>query len=275
MRSLQTFTQCLLLCCSVFSVKIQANYVETGWQFSVATGYGALENPLKAAHDVHTYVLPHVSYYGERFYLENFNTGFSVLESPDLIIDIDGKLNDDGLLFELNGLQHLLATDLFIYKPYQIPFNGPTNFQDIQRSPSYLAGVRITFPTEYGELSLGQYHDISAVHNGSESQIKYQHEGRILQFKWGFEFGMTYKNAALVDYYYRLSKAELGTYKNNQVTRGTQNYHTRLVFNAPITEQWFYVASVEHHWLGRGIANSLLIRKNNYSTYFFGVGYAF
>lgn len=252
-----------------------AQEIETGWNFSLATGYGRMNNPLKAANDVHAYLLPNVRYYGERFYADNFSLGYSLLETPDLLIDLEGHINDDGLLFKINGLQHFFVTDLFNYKPKSVTIKPNINYQDIERNISYLAGLSVSFPTEYGIVNLGHYRDASGVHHGSESQIRYRHEGLLGPVKWGLELGMTYKDQDLVNYYYHLSKSELATYRISQSTSGTQNYHAKVVLNMPINDQWFYVTSLEQTWLGSGITRSLLIDAHSYSVFFAGVGYAF
>lgn len=252
-----------------------AQEVSTGWDVSIAAGYGRMNSPLKAAHDVQTFVLPNVRYYGEHFYAENFTLGYSLVETPDLLIDVESRLNDDGLFFELNGLQQLLATDLFSYKPNGIPIRGNVTYPDIQRSISYLAGLNISFPSEYGQISVGHFRDVTSVHHGSESVVKYRHEGLMGPVKWGFELGMTYKDQALVDYYYVLSQAELSAYKLPQYSGGSHNYNAKLVLNMPITGHWFFVNSAEYTRLGEGIRHSLLVDKNHYTVFFAGVAYAF
>lgn len=259
----------------VYSGHLQAQEVPTGWNVSMALGYGAIENPLKAAHNPTTFVLPNVQYYGERFYAENFTLGYSLLETRDLLIDVETRLNDDGLFFELNGLQQLLATDLFNYEPRQTPINGRMVYPDIQRSVSYLGGLAVRFPTAYGQLSLGHYRDISSVHYGSESHLRYQLQGELGSVKWGLELGTSYKDQALVDYYYHASKEEISGYRVRQTTGGTHNYHSKVVLNMPINPQWFYVLTAEHVWLGDGIASSVLVKSSQYSMFFVGVGYAF
>lgn len=275
MRSTQQIVGIVVLWALSLQGRGYAQDVGTGWDISMAVGYGHMTNPLKAAHDVQTWALPNIRYYDEHFYAENFTLGYSLLETPDLLLDVQTRLNDDGLFFELNGLQQLLATDLFSYKPNQTPIRDTLSFPDIHRSISYLGGLNLSLPTDYGQLSLGHFRDVSGVHHGSETHIRYQHEGMWGPIKWGAELGMTYKDQALVDYYYLLSKSELSAYKVPQQTAGSHNYHAKLVLNAPLSEHWFLVNSVEYTRLGNGIRNSLLVDTNHYTVVFAGVAYAF
>lgn len=260
--------------CISWSTQAQTD-TELGWNFQLAAGYGRLDNPLKEAHDLNTVLLPSIRYYGENLYVENFTIGYSLLETRDLLIDIEGRLNEDGLLFSLNGLNRLLATDLFSFTPTKIPIRGPLRYEDIKRRASYLTGLSVTFPSQYGDWVFGHYRDVSGVHHGSETQLRYQLHYDWASWVFGLELGMIYKDRPLVDYYYRLSKEELGAYRMPQTVGGSHNYHARLVANLPLNDQWSYVMSVEHTWLGAGIGQSFLIEDRDYGVYFVGIAYAF
>lgn len=51
------------------------------WQFGVSLGLGMRSNPLHQGEDMPLVFLPEVSYYGERFFLKNFELGFTLLEN--------------------------------------------------------------------------------------------------------------------------------------------------------------------------------------------------
>lgn len=51
------------------------------WQFNLAVGVGLRQNPLQHKSDTPLIVLPEVSYYGERFFLKNFEFGFTLFEN--------------------------------------------------------------------------------------------------------------------------------------------------------------------------------------------------
>ncbi|ALZ74632.1 MipA/OmpV family protein [Rheinheimera sp. F8] len=248
---------------------------ETGhWQFAVAVGYGELENPLARQKNPSSVLLPSWHYYGDKFYLDNFNLGYSLLETRDLEIDLQTRLNEDGLLFELNGLSRLFATDLFNRVPFRNERTPPV-YENIQRHVSYLGGVQLNFPTAAATVSVGHFHDISNIHDGAETILRVN---RVFSFdtaRLGVEAGWTRKNQALVDYYYKLSSAELGYLTARQYTRATQNYHVRLVLNVPINPDWYWLLTAEHNWLGQGIRRSFLVNKAQYSAGFVGIGYDF
>lgn len=248
---------------------------ETGhWQFAVAVGYGELENPLARQKNPSSVLLPSWHYYGEKFYLDNFNLGYSLLETRDLEIDLQTRLNEDGLLFELNGLSRLFATDLFNRMPFRNDRTPPV-YENIQRHVSYLGGVQLNFPTTVATVSVGHFHDISSIHDGAETVLRVNRVFSFDAVRVGVEAGWTRKNQALVDYYYKLTPSELGYLTVRQYTRATQNYHVRLVLNVPLNPDWYWLLTAEHNWLGQGIRRSFLVNKDQYSAGFVGIGYDF
>lgn len=245
------------------------------WQFSVAVGYGMFENPLEQAKSTKTYVLPSWHYYSDRFYLDNFSLGYSLLESRDLEIDLQTRLNDDGLFYELNGLAKLLVTDLYYKIPLKQPVRRPGTLADIKRSVSYLGGLVVTLPNPWLNVSVGHFHDISSVHNGAETVVRLNQIYPLFEARLGIEVGWTRKNADLVDYYYKMTPDEIGKSYFEQFTKASHNYHLRAVLNIPLSESWYGLLTVEHNWLGDGIRRSYLIDKAHYSVGFVGVGYDF
>jgi len=56
--------------------------VEVGsWRVNVGMGVGMRSNPLHGGDDIPLVLLPEVSYYGERFFLENLEMGFTLFEN--------------------------------------------------------------------------------------------------------------------------------------------------------------------------------------------------
>ena len=96
--------------CAIFSIWLtffispaQAEAVD-GWQFSLAAGHGKISTVLSGRRPISGNFIPGVSYYGERFYLENTHLGYSLVENDYGYIDLVGELNDDGMFFELDGV---------------------------------------------------------------------------------------------------------------------------------------------------------------------------
>ncbi|MCC5452262.1 MipA/OmpV family protein [Rheinheimera sp. UJ51] len=255
-----------------------ANDVPVGeWQVAVALGYGYVENPRAHAEPIKTYVLPSVLYYGERFYLENFTLGYSLFENEQLFVDIQSRLNEDGLFFELDGIGNLLVTDLFGITNGKTPGrpSRPINYAAIERKVSYLLGSQLTWQSAVGDMTAGAYTDISGVHNGYELHLRYKYVFDWYDVSWGLELGLTQKSRELVSYYYYLTDAELQTARTSYQPRDTLNSHIRWVANKTLNAHWTLISLLEYNHLGHGISQSPLIEKSDYLSAFVGVSYSF
>lgn len=251
------------------------------WQFAVAVGYGYLDNPRAKAQPIETYFLPSWRYYGDNVYVDNFTLGFSVAETDNFYLDLQSKLNEDGLFFELDGISNLFASELFGIKDQKQPISRPGKevppvvYNNIQRNVSYLAGGVAGWYSPVGEFSFGAFNDISSVHNGSELQLRYKLTWELLTVRWGVELGITRKSAELVKYYYQVTDQERQKIIYFYQPRAAINSHIRLVANKTLTESLALVAIAEYNHLGNGISESPLMGQGHYISGFAGISYTF
>ncbi|MDN7125686.1 MipA/OmpV family protein [Pseudidiomarina sp. 1APP75-32.1] len=246
------------------------------WHVSLAVGYGYVDVPRAGKKPVKTYLLPSISYYGEKFYLENFTMGYSLYEGDIFMLDLQTKLNDDVIFFELDGFENLFASDLLGFTPNR-GGAGPTASPiiSIERSVSYLGGVNALWTTPAGDLSLGGFNDISNIHNGHEAHLRLTDTFRYQMFAWAFELGATYKSKETVSYYYELRPDEIGTIHTGYNARAGVNYHARALFDYPLSDHWSAIAVVEYNRLASNIADSPFLNDNEYWGGFVGVNYRF
>lgn len=69
------------------------------WQFSLAIGLGGRTNPLLEGDDIPLFILPKVSYYGERFFWETTTLGFTLLESEHQNFNLVATVGFDQMYF--------------------------------------------------------------------------------------------------------------------------------------------------------------------------------
>ncbi|AOE50428.1 MipA/OmpV family protein [Kangiella sediminilitoris] len=106
------------------------------WNISLSLGYGQVESIISNVDDFDLYLLPNISYYGESFFLENTTMGYSLYEDEDFYLDIVGKLNEDGIYFNLDdfGVFSALGTS----PPLRDPRIPPPRIST-ETSPIWLA----------------------------------------------------------------------------------------------------------------------------------------
>lgn len=78
----------------------QAECVAVGtWEIQLAVGAGVRSNPLAEGDDVPLILIPQVSYYGKRVFLDNLELGFTLVDEPKWMLNALITPGRDGLYF--------------------------------------------------------------------------------------------------------------------------------------------------------------------------------
>ncbi|MEH6395049.1 MipA/OmpV family protein [Pseudoalteromonas sp.] len=245
---------------------------------SITVGYGGIQNPLVNSKNITSPVLPNFSYYGDRWFIDNFAIGYSLVETDSYYIDIAGRFNDDGFFFELDGIDKLFASGIISDNP-KAPTrpSAPTvSLTPIKRDLSYLAGlssgIKIADST-WLELSLMQ--DITGVHDGHEAQINAFKSLKLYDGLLGIELGASYKSTDLIAYYYTVGKLEALSRLPKYEISSAVNYHLKVVYEYPINEQFSIDLKLKHTWLDSELAHNPMLDENGYFSGFAGITYHF
>lgn len=77
------------------------------WDISVALGGGMRTNPIAGGDNLPILIIPSVSYYGKRFYLEEYTLGYSLIEKPIFTTNLVLTPSFDQAYFQSWGLGNL------------------------------------------------------------------------------------------------------------------------------------------------------------------------
>lgn len=247
------------------------------FEFNLSMGFGGIENPISGAKNINTYVLPNLSYYGEKFYFEDFALGYSLAETPNWIVDIYSTFNEDGFFFELNGLDSFFLTNIVPTGPRQPtrPNKLPLDPSQIKRNVSYLGGIATSYFFNEQQLKFAQLWDISGVHHGFETHLSWRFETHYDFAAIGIELGAQYKSQKLVEYYYSVRKNEQLFVIPEYTAKATLNGAIKVNLYAPLNERWGVEVNLSKHYLGSSIKESYLIDKASYFSGFIGINYRF
>ncbi len=246
---------------------------------SITLGFGGIENPVLNAENVTSPILPSLAYYGDNWYFDDFSLGYSLVETKHFFVDLLGRFNDDGFFFELDGIDKLFATGIVSASPGNaptIPSASPIFLTPIKRDLSYMAGVSSAY-NAYDDiwLSAAYLHDVTNVHNGYEIMFNGYKVFELFSGVAGVEFGVTYKNEELIDYYYTVAATESQTRLPRYDLDSALNYHFKVSYEYPISESLSLDLKLKHTWLDSNLANSYMINKNGYFSGFTGITYHF
>jgi outer membrane protein len=265
------------------------------WNFSVALGAGIMTNPLNGGDNFPLIVLPYVSYYNDRLFLENTTLGYTLVDKPEFDFSLIVEPNAEQAYFERFHIRNIIAPDSPIDASGE--FTGDDNVSSGNENGSTLVKESVNI-NDIGERDwtidggmlahwyLGERHkltmswlaDIGGVYKGQHAILKYTHQFSLpeaLPAKLQVNAGVHWQSQELVNYYYGLSaKDKLGE-KTYYQGESTFSPFISVAFNYRLNEDWQLKISAKHQFLGSGIRHSPIVDQNGSSAFFIGGLYEF
>jgi outer membrane protein len=247
------------------------------WNFSVALGAGIRTNPLVGGRDIPLVVIPQFSYYGKRFFIDDLDLGFTLAENDTNTLNLVASPGYDRVFFYRSDLQNIFVGgfptgfgDAALALPAErVPSNTPNAIQVPPRSRgiTYLAGPEWTFKLDGVSGQLDLLHDVTGQDDGTE--IRAALGLPLIKSKGSLtaSIGLTWKSAAIVDYYYGAP----GIYEG----RSALDPFLKLGYTLPLGGKWRFNTFAEYERLGSAIADSPIVAEHHVTTAFIGTVYTF
>jgi outer membrane protein len=242
------------------------------WNFSVALGAGIRTNPLVHSRDIPLIIVPQFSYYGKRFFIDNLDPGVTLFDGDTNTLSLVASPGYDRVFFYRSDLQNLFIGGSASLTSAHTP--SSLTLQDRQlvltqraRKVTYLAGPEWTF--KYGVLTgqLDYLHEITGRNHGDEVRAALGFPLGHLGGSWSARVGLTWKSAAIVNYYY----GSPGVYDAGPAF----NPFAKIGYSRPLSKKWTLDAFVHCERLGNAIADSPIVAKQYVTTAFVGATYVF
>ena len=183
------------------------------WQFGVAVGYGEAANPVVDHDNVDLVLLPRLSYYGERFFLETRSLGYTLIDEPTWRLNLLAWPNRDYGWFRDGG-----AAGAGLIPPLAIPvpttgYIGGDPPEPIigtleKRRLTYLAGIEASHFAGDFQLQWRLGSDVSAGHDGWQGELQLSRHWHWRDTRVQADFGLQYRSSKLSDYYYGVANGE-------------------------------------------------------------------
>jgi outer membrane protein len=242
------------------------------WNFSVALGAGVRTNPLIHTEDLPIVVVPQFSYYGKRFFIDNLDLGFTLLEDGVNSLSLVASPDYDRVFFYRSDLQNIFVSGVggggaeLVASPSS---SGAVPYPSRPRRVTYLAGPEWTFKYQGITGQLDLLHEITAQDHGN--QIRAALGIPLMRGDGGETFGLnlgiTWESASIVYYYYGAPNIYAG--------RSTLNPFVKVNYMRPLSSKWRFNALVQYERLGDGITDSPIVAKDYVITAFIGAIYSF
>jgi outer membrane protein len=239
---------------------------------SLSVGAGTRTNPVAGRDDIPLYVIPHVSYYGKRFFLESLEGGVTVYESDANTFNLIATPGFDRVFFSRHDLQNVIipgAAGPVLGGTGNSP--PPPQIVDAQEFPvghrhtTYLAGPEWMFRYRDFIGQVNALYEVTGRHQGYE--VRAAVSAPLVQSKQSLvvNTGLTWKSAATVDYYYGVPNL----YKPD----GALSPFIKLSYALPLSERWTFSAFVHYEYLGDAIVDSPIVTGREVITAFAGFNF--
>lgn len=232
------------------------------WEISASFGVGQRSNPVAGKSDIPLVVIPHISYYGKRFFLENLELGYTLHDGETHTFNLIAAPGYDRAFFYRNDLQNIFVAGVTNSAGMFASTDGK-EFPVARRHTTYLLGPEWTF--DYGRLTgqLNALREVTGEHDGYEVRAAIalplmQSKGSLVA-----STGLTWKSSAVVRYYYGVDELyEPGS---------AFSPFFKLRYARPLSDRWSVNAFAHYEHLPGSIANSPVISENHVTTVFAGV----
>jgi len=259
---------------------------EKSWRFGIGLGYGQRTNPLIQSEDIPVVVDLDIAWFGERWFFDNFDLGFALVDNARFTTNVVARLNSDRAFFGKTNTRYVNFT--MTSGGGQVPIVGPTTpggpgagvvvpveLKVPDRDYAVELGLEMLFDGEWGEASLRAFHDVSGTHEGFEISADYGYRWIHGRFSIAPSVGVSYKSAALSDYYWGVHADEvLPTLAGYQVDGGF-GWEAGLRTSYYLTKNVRLAVSANYEKLSDSISLSPIVAEPQVIGYFAGVAWQF
>ncbi len=249
------------------------------WSFAVGIGYGGRTNPLFGRDDVPIYIVPEVSYYGEKFFLENFDLGYTLH---------DGENSQVNLLLLTPGFEHIFHDDNSIgrFTLDARSFNGveqstldgltDADFKKLDdRRMAGLSGFEAFYFYNGIEMHIQAMADVTGVHDGEKVRLAFSKPMNLFDGRFLATAGLAYQSKSLLDYYYGLDEHEVPIPDLAYEADSGVSSYLRFDWRKKISKKWVFRSVVSYKFLSSSVKDSPIVDEDAVLTYYVGGMYHF
>jgi outer membrane protein len=242
---------------------------ESPWRLGVAMGYGERSNPLLNSDDLPIIVDLDIAYFGKRFFFDNGDVGLTFADNDRVTASVMARVRSDRVFF---GRTNTRFVNVGLTGE---ALEAPADITVPDRDYAAEAGVELLSDGRWGYLQVNAFHDISGTHNGYELDLDYGIGFRAGRWYLRPSLGVSYKSAALNDYYWGVRADEANEALPAYEAGAGINTRLRLSANYYFSRNWMLTLSGEYERLNDEAAGSPIVSDQAVLGYFAGFGYRF
>lgn len=259
---------------------------EKSWRFGVGLGYGQRTNPLIQSEDIPVVVDLDIAWFGERWFFDNFDLGFTLLDHSRFTTNVVARLNSDRAFFGKTNTRYVNfsltagGAQVPLVPPPTTPspgagFSDPVELKVPDRDYAVELGLEMLFDGEWGDATLRAFHDVSGTHEGYELSADYSYRWVRGRFSIAPSVGLAYKSAALSDYYWGVHADEVLPSLQGYEVKGGLGWEAGLRASYYVTKSMRLALSANYERLQYSVAQSPIVAEPDVIGYFAGLAWQF
>jgi len=223
-----------------------------------------------------------IAWFGERWFFDNFDLGFALVDNSRFTTNVVARLNSDRAFFGKTNTRYVNFT--VTAGGEQVPMPPPSSQGAVDaavelkvpdRDYAVELGLEMLLDGEWGHATLRAFHDVSNTHEGYEISADYSYRWVRGRFSIAPSVGVAYKSAELSDYYWGVHADEvLPTLQGYQVDGGI-GWEAGLRTSYYVTKSMRVAVSANYEKLTDNIALSPLVAEPYVIGYFAGLAWQF
>ena len=260
--------------------------IEIGqWDLGIALGYGIRSNPLKDFDDIPIYMVPTFAYYGESWYFDNGNLGYTLTEQESYTINLATSFSTDSAYFQRWDPSNIFLAGGSTFDSSSVANNNiglftrgvqePTIGDLEKRRFTYLGGLDAFIYTRVGIINFSLAHDMLNVHQGTEAQLKWIYNLPVQDWNFELQLKLDWKSEEIVDYYYGVRESESPYWNQSFKSKSALNAGIELTSTYVMTQHWDLLFLARYTHIADAIAESPLLNEEYTSTFYIGSSYRF
>ena len=246
------------------------------WHLGLALGVGHRTNPLVSARNVPLYAIPSIAYYGERFYFDNGDLGYTLQDNDRFAVNLTTFYNNDRGFFSRSDPSNIFAVSADSTFATNRDLSPVPEIEYESRRLSIFAGAEALWFSDYGTFSFTAGYDLLAIHHGSEVRAQWSRAWQYGNWSANLSAGFVWKSAEVISYYYGLRASEAVHFDNSNFNaKSGTNKNVRLSLSYRINQHWRLLAIGGYSDLANEIVASPILIENHSKTVFVGGAYQF
>jgi outer membrane protein len=246
---------------------------ERRWRLGAAFGYGQRSNPLIQSDDIPVVIDVDIAWFGDRWFFDNGDLGLELFDNAVATTNLVARVNSDRTFFSKTNTR--LVSFSLMAGGATAELDSPQPLKPPDRDYAIELGFETLFDGEWGQATLRAYHDVSGTHDGFEVSADYSYRFSRGRFALAPTVGLTWKSAALSDYYWGVHDDEVSLALQGYEADGGLGWEAGLRSSYYISKSLRLAVSVNYERLQHSVAMSPLVEKDYVFGYFAGLGWQF